>query len=157
MLIAHSRQVGKTKNLFIMKIFKRILAVLCWTLIAGGVISLFTNSANGMFPMSLALIVLLFRWGKDLWVVDPETAHIKGWVKSLIFIGIHIGLVVVCGLIGITISMILADGDSSVTNWIFLLTIFFVGLWLTPKRFLPKKKDNREAENATETKTATNE
>lgn len=140
-----------------MKIFKRILAVLCWTLIAGGVISLFTNSANGMFPMSLALIVLLFRWGKDLWVVDPETAHIKGWVKSLIFIGIHIGLVVVCGLIGITISMILADGDSSVTNWIFLLTIFFVGLWLTPKRFLPKKKDNREAENATETKTATNE
>lgn len=131
-----------------MKIFKRILAVLCWTLIAGGVINLFTNSANGMFPMSLALIVLLFRWGKDLWVIDPETTHVKGWVKSLIFIGVHIGLVVVCGLIGITISAFAFNYNSSVTNWIFLILIFLVGLWLTPKKFLPKSKENIENEEA---------
>lgn len=145
------------KNLFIMKIFKRILAVLCWTLIAGGVINLFTNSANGMLPMSLALIVLLFRWGKDLWVIDPATTHVKGWVKSLIFIGVHIGLVVVCGLIGVTLSVFLANGDSAVTNWIFLITIFFVGLWLTPKKFLPKNKENKDTETVTETKITTNE
>ena len=129
-----------------MKIFKRILAVLCWVLIAGSVINMFTNSAYGMFPMSLALIVLLFRWGKDLWVIDPGTTHVKGWVKSLIFISVHIGLVVVCGLIGVTLSVFLANGDSAVTNWIFLITIFFVGLWLTPKKFLPKNKENKDTE-----------
>ena len=123
-----------------MKLFKRILAVLCWTLIAGGVINLFTNSAYGMFPMSLALIVLLFRWGKDLWVIDPDTALIKGWKKSLIFIGVHIGLVVVCGLIGVTLSVFLANGDSAVTNWIFLITIFFIGLWIYPNKFIPRHK-----------------
>ena len=140
-----------------MKIFKRILAVLCWALIAGGVINLFTNYAYGMFPMSLALIVLLFRWGKDLWVIDPATTHVKEWVKSLIFIGVHIGLVVVCGLIGVTLSAFLANGDSAVTNWIFLITIFFVGLWLTPKKFLPKNKENKYTETVTETKITTNE
>lgn len=100
--------------------------------------------------MSLAFIVLLFRWGKDLWVIDPETTHIKGWVKSLIFIGVHIGLVVVCGLIGGIISLILANGDIVVQNWIFFITIFFIGLWLTPKNFLPKNKDNKDSEAVVE-------
>lgn len=129
-----------------MKLFKRILAVLCWALIASCVINLFVNPVYGQFPMSLAFIVLLFRWGKDLWVIDPETTHIKGWVKSLIFIGVHIGLVVVCGLIGGIISLILANGDIVVQNWIFFITIFFVGLWLTPKNFLPKNKENKDTE-----------
>lgn len=100
--------------------------------------------------MSLAFIVLLFRWGKDLWVIDPETTHIKGWVKSLIFFGVHIGLVVVCGLIGGLISFILANGDLVVQNWIFFITIFFVGLWLTPKKFLPKNKDSKDSEAVVE-------
>lgn len=121
-----------------MKIFKRILAVLCWTLIAGGVISLFTNSAYGMFPMSLALSVLLFRWGKDLWVVDPATIYMDGWKRGLIYVGYHICIVLVCALIGVTISIFIANGDLLVTNWIFFLATLILGRCIHPKKYIPR-------------------
>ena len=121
-----------------MKIFKRILAVLCWTLIAGGVINLFTNSAYGMFPMSLALIVLLFRWGKDLWFVDPATIYMDGWKRGLIYVGYHICIFLVCALIGVTISIFIANGDPLVTNWIFFLATLILGLCIHPKKYIPR-------------------
>ena len=68
-------------------------------MVAGGCINLFANANAIVFPMSLALMVLFFRWGKDLWVVDPDTAHAKDWVKSLIYIGVHLGLVLVSALV----------------------------------------------------------
>ena len=123
-------------------VLKRILAVLCWLMVAGGCINLFANANAIMFPMSLALMVLFFRWGKDLWVVDPDTAHAKGWVKSLIYIGVHLGLVLVSALIGVLVSVLVAGGSPIVTNWVFLLVVFVLGLWLKPKKFLPKNKEN---------------
>ena len=85
-------------------------------------------------------MLLFFRWGKDLWFISPDTALIKDWVKFLIFIGVHCGLVIVCGLIGITISVFLANGDPNITNWIFLIALFFIGLWIHPNKFIPRHK-----------------
>ena len=124
-----------------MLVLKRIFAVLCWLMVAGGCMNLVVNANAIMIPMSLALMVLFFRWGKDLWVVDSETAHVKGWVKSLIYIGVHLGLVLVSALVGVLVSVLLSGGNPVVTNWVFLLTVFVLGLCLKPKKFLPKNKE----------------
>ena len=108
-------------------------------MMAGGCILLFVGPLH-MLPMNLALMVLFFRWGKDLWFINPDTALIKGWAKSLIYIGVHIGLVVVCGLIGVAISIFFANGSPGVANWNFLTFLIILGLWIHPNKFIPRHK-----------------
>ena len=93
-----------------------------------------------MLAMVIALMILFFRWGKDLWIVDSESSHVNAWKKILIYIGVHIGFVLVAAIIGMTISLLIANGSPGVTNWIFMLVVLFGGLWIRPQRFLPKKK-----------------
>ena len=127
-----------------MKIFKKTLAIILLIVAIFGCCSvsiiMYYPHIRRLTPIHIALCILLFRWAADLWITDPETSHIKGWKKSLIYIGVYIGQIIVCSFIGAAVSVYTANGDPDVTNFVFLLSIFILGMWLKPKKFIPKQK-----------------
>ena len=127
-----------------MKIFKKVLAITLLVVAIFGwcgiwYLALHPTLAR-LTPISIALDILLFRWAADLWIIDPETTHIKGRTKSLTYISVYIGQIIVCAIIGATVSVFTSNGDPDVTNFVFLLSIFILGMWLKPKKFIPKQK-----------------
>jgi hypothetical protein len=124
-----------------MNVIKRIFAIILWVLAASAIISIITGMFSGeLLPLSIALICLYYRWGKDLWCIDKDLQYISAMKKTLFYILVYISNVAISAIFGITISFLLGNGSSIVTNWSFaIILLILLSVW-SPKKLLLKRQ-----------------
>ena len=121
-----------------MSVLRKVLSVFCWLGVLGTIIRTM-DSTSEQLPYHLFSVVLWSYWGYVLWRNDKRDIAINGFVYALLTVAIFVAEFIICGIIGTTISGLVADFNPELTGWVFAFLMSFCVLELPPSRLLPKK------------------